>query len=439
MKGPTPAGRIVPPTAEPPPAPPRRTASRRGLAVAAFFLLGAAFLPAPPARGDAQRIASIEVAGALRTRESALLRIAGVAVGDPYAPGLEDTVRQRLLNTQLFYEVRVDAVPAAAGVALRIHVRDKWSLLPFPVVAARKDGTTYGITLMERNLLGLHKSLFLSVMSNDGAWSESLFYGDKHLFGSRFALFGWLMHLRTQHDTWDEERETGAYDQIVTGGGLSLGYRFGERATLSAILRGGDTENRDPVDGASLPADARERSLGLSLDLDGLDHDEDRQRGLTGRVSVEQGFAALGDDLRRTQATGEARYAAPVFGGHLLSLRAIGMWGDPMPPGYRFRTDFLRGYERGRFQPERLLGGTAEYRVPLATFREATLSAVAFGDAALLRDEYRSFALDDLQADVGAAFAVYVRRVAMPMLQVYAAYGVSTKEVLPGFSLGFAF
>jgi outer membrane protein assembly factor BamA len=421
------------------PAPSRRGAGARGiLAVAALWLLAAALLPAPAARAEDRRVAAIEVTGARRTRESVVLRVAAVRPGDPYTPGLEETVRQRLMNTQLFYEVRVAAVPAGADVALRIEVRDKWSLLPFPLLSVREDATTYGVTLMETNLLGYHKMLFLSLMNSDGAWNESLFYGDKHLLGSRFTLFGWLLHLRTTQDVWDEDREVGAFEQLATGGGISLGYRFGERATLSVSFRGSDTGNREPEDAATLPEDARERSLGVTIDLDGLDYDEDRQRGLTGRLTVEQGIAALGDELRRTQATGEVRCAAPVPGG-LLGLRAIGMWGDPMPPGYRFRTDFLRGYERGRFQPDRLLGGTAEYRVPLATFREATLSVVGFGEAALLRDEYRSFAFADLQGDVGAAFAVYVRRVALPMLQVYAAYGVTTKTLLPGFSLGFAF
>jgi len=103
-------------------------------------------------------------------------------------------------------------------------------------------------------------------------------------------------------------------------------------------------------------------------------------------------------------------------------------------------TDFLRGYESGRFLPERLLGGSGEYRVlPVAKFSEAAVAVLGFLDGALLRDEYRDFEPRDLQADAGLGIAIYLRRVALPVLQLHAAYGFSNHKVLPGFSLGSAF
>jgi hypothetical protein len=137
---------------------------------------------------------------------------------------------------------------------------------------------------------------------------------------------------------------------------------------------------------------------------------------------------------------GTARWARTGANGHTLDLRGYALWTDAVdyedgPPPSRF----LRGYDADRFRPDRLLGGTVEYQLPVARYREATFSLVPFADAALVRDGFRSFTPGDAQADAGLALAVYVRRVALPVLQLYAAYGFSTGEVLPGFSLGVGF
>lgn len=80
-----------------------------------------------------------------------------------------------------------------------------------------------------------------------------------------------------------------------------------------------------------------------------------------------------------------------------------------------------------------------EYRVPVARLSEATVSLVGFVDGALLRDANWDMALRDLQADAGVGAAVYLRRVALPVLQLHAAYGFSNHRLLPGFTLGMAF
>jgi hypothetical protein len=75
----------------------------------------------------------------------------------------------------------------------------------------------------------------------------------------------------------------------------------------------------------------------------------------------------------------------------------------------------------------------------VARLREATFSVVPFADAALLRDANHAFAADDAQVDAGLALSAYVRRVALPVLQIYGAYGFSTEETLFGFALGVGF
>lgn len=91
-------------------------------------------------------------------------------------------------------------------------------------------------------------------------------------------------------------------------------------------------------------------------------------------------------------------------------------------------TDFLRGYESGRFRPERLLGGSGEYRVlPVAKFSEAAVAVLGFLDGSL-----RS----------GTSAATSVPGTCKPTpawASPSTCDGFSNHKVLPGYSLGSAF
>ena len=331
--------------------------------------------------------------------------------------------------------------PAEGGVRLRIALREKWTLIPIPLVTVKDGETTWGATVVESNLFGTASLLIATLAVREGEPGGSLLYIDPHLRGTRYQLFGQLAYADERRDVWDADEETGSYRQRNAGGTVALGYRFARRTSASAGLHLMDFSFSEPEEGVAPPEDARERALVLMLRHEGTDFDEERRRGLSGELRLQFGLEALGDEVGRATADGTARWAHTGADGHTLDLAGYGLWTDTVDYEENSRTpaSFLRGYDAERFRPDRLLGGTVEYQVPVARFREATFSLVPFADAALLRDEFRSFTPGDIQADAGLALAVYVRRVALPVLQLYAAYGFSTGEILPGFSLGVGF
>ena len=395
---------------------------------------------APVSAAPQPRVVTIEIEGARRTRRETVLTLARVREGDPWREGLAEEARQELANAGIFYDISVTPEPADGGVRLRIALREKWSLIAFPLVTVKDGETTWGATAVESNLLGTGSKLIATLAVREGAPGGRLLYIDPHLGGPLWQLFGALAYLDERRAVWDADGETGTYRQRNGGGTAALGYRFGRRTSVSAGLHVMDFNFSEPEGDAAPPADAGERALVLMLRHEGTDRDEERRRGLGWDLRLQFGLRALGDEVGRAAADGTARWARTGDNGHTLDIRGYALWTDtvdyedgPPPSG------FLRGYDADRFRPDRLLGGTVEYQLPVARFREASFMIVPFADAALLRDEFRSFTPGDVQADAGLALAVYVRRVALPVLQLYAAYGFATGEVLPGFSLGVGF
>lgn len=402
------------------------------------LLLALLLASSPTGAAEPLRIGSIEVTGPERTTRATVLTLARVREGDPWREGQEGEVLQRLRNARLFYDESVEAVREGDSVALRIRASDKWSLIPFPLVVVRSGERAYGLTLFEANLLGRAKKLVAVAKSHDGEPAGTLVYIDPRLLGTDFQLFTYATRDDSRESVWSDDEELGSYRLRRTGGVAALGYRLTPRTTLSAGAKAMTYRSRDAEEGVEAPGDGAERNLSLRLEHDGVDVDEELRRGPYLLVGVERGAAFLGDDVGRWEVGAEARYAWNPVGRDTLALDLRGLATDNADYPTR-ATEFLRGYEAGRFRPERLLGGSLEYRVPVAKRSEATLSLLGFADGALVRDEHRRFAAGDVVADVGLGVAVYLRRVALPVLQLNVAYGFSNHRVLPGFSLGVGF
>jgi hypothetical protein len=384
-----------------------------------------AFLPAASAGTPEPRVLAVEVEGLTRTRRETVLHLARVREGDPWREGLDAEARQLLLNAGLFYDVEVGALPAEGGVRLRIVLREKWTLVPVPLVVARDGETTWGVTLLEANLLGSGIRLITTLSVTEGRPGGTLILINPHAGSGRLQHFAALTRSDLRGGLWEDDDETGSLRRLRTGVTAALGYRLLARTSLSAGVRVMDFSFTDPQGAAVLPPDASERALALMFRHEGADQDEERRLGLSAEARFERGLSLLGDDLGRTAVSGTLRHSLPLAGRTTLTLTGHALWTDSPDhdPGSRPLASFLRGFPADRFRPDRLLGGTVELEVPVARFRTATLSLVPFADGAVLRDGSHRFRVSDARADTGLSLAVYLRRIALPVLQFHLAYG----------------
>ena len=401
----------------------------------------------PLAKAEDMRIAGIIISGNSRTKESVILSIIKVKAGDIYSEGLEKDIEQRLLNSRMFYDIKVEADRNEGEVKLSIRLKDKWSLIPFPIALFRNDDSRYGIAFSESNLFGYHKRLSGIFFYENNKLSQAVSYYDKNLFQSNYRLVLVARNTNLLRDEWSDRQKISSYYQSDTGADVGIGYTFNNNVTISFIYKLHRFSYSDSGNTLRKPDGGTERVLGLLVDIDSVDYREDLIKGFAGRILVERDMEFAGSDFDRTIFSWRLNlFLNPVFR-HNLVLISSGAFGKKLPSGYRFRIGQqrneylheLRGYERDRFETDRALVSTVEYRMPCYSFKEATLSFVAFADNAIFENAYQSFTPAASKSDAGISLRLYLRRITAPVFQVYSAYGFSNKKILSGISLGVTF
>jgi len=404
-----------------------------------IIVWGLTYLALPAGAQGVELITVVEISGKTRTKDGVVLKIAKVSPGDAYTEGLEKDVERRLLNSRMFYDVKVEAEKGAAGVKLKIQLKDKWSLFPFPMVSFREGEARYGISFMESNLLGYHKRLFGAVFYEKDKLNETLMYFDKNVYGSDYLLRLAFMNTNILREVWDKEGKINGYYQSAAGTDIGLGYTFSNDVSITLGYKLHWFRYEESKDTSRMPENARESAIGIGVGLDKADHKEDFTEGFTGRAQFERDMEILGSELNRTLFNWRmSLYLNPVAR-HNLVLSNTGAFGRNLPYGYALRVTGLKGYERDRFEAERVVVSTVEYRAPIRSFKEMSLSFVPFADNAVFKNQYQKFTLKESKTDAGISLRVYLRRMTLPVFQVYSAYGFGNRRVLSGVSLGMAF
>jgi len=139
---------------------------RFGLALLTVFALpSASGADAPLATPDAVThavIRDIEFTGNTVTRRSILEQEMLVHVGDPADPVLIEKSRQAIMNLGLFVSVSATLEPRDDGVALRIHVKEKYYLLPVPKLNRNEQNqVSLGAEITLDNMAGFNQQLKL--------------------------------------------------------------------------------------------------------------------------------------------------------------------------------------------------------------------------------------------------------------------------------------
>lgn len=394
------------------------------------------------------RISDIAISGNAKTKNSVILSMIKVKIGDIYIEGLEKDIEQIILNSKMFYDIKVEAEKKDEEVKLKIQLKDKWSLIPFPIISVRDDERRYGIAIVESNLFGYHKRLLGTFFYENDKFNQALAYHDKNLLDSNYRFLFIIKNMNLVRDEWNDKEKINSYYQSTAGTDIGLGYAFNDDIAVSLIHRfhyfkydnRGDSTSRKPDRG-------RESMLAFLVDIDKADYEEDFTKGFVGRILLERDLEFLGSDYSRTIFSWRFNYFLNPILRHNLVFISSGAFGSDLPYGYRFRIGQqgneycheLRGYRRDRFETDRALISTVEYRIPVYSFREATFSFVTFVDNAIFRNAYQKFNLADSKSDIGVSLRAYLKRITAPVFQIYCAYGISDEEFLGGISLGMAF
>lgn len=402
------------------------------------------WLAAPLPRGGAQassgpgetndgRVAGIMVIGLTRTKariaEQPLQKYVGLLASE-----VDLTEAQgRIVALGILEPISLGFTEAAeGGVYLRAEVKEKWSLIPLPMVLYSSSGElSAGAMIMDANAFGINDKFVAGGLYKTNGWLALLLYDHRFREGSP-GWNGFGMYSRDiRRDTDQREaviREC-ALDALTIRGGAA--YRFFERYSASLSLSYHDAALGE-ADIYSPDAEARFISLGPAIAF--------RQTHWDGYLLSEQ--------------SASLRYAAqfdcagPVL--HALSVAAL--YEKPLVPGFR-----LTGKAGLRYAPQApfLFASAPPVEILPQTYRiwhyaagalglEKYLFKIPWGTLSVLASYQFAYShspdfASQIDHGVTGGIRFYLSKLAVPALGVAGAYNIAKNHGLFSFSLGMSF
>ena len=200
---------------------------------------------------SAAEIRDINIGGNIKkTKDKTILNIIRFHEGDEIAEGDEETIRQRLIKSGLFVneEIRVDLEIEGEEAVLSLSLRDRFSLIPFPIFSSGSGDTKGGLFLMDQNFLGTGNQVFTGFMLGEKYRYGMLSYTDTKFRGSSWDLGGMANYFQNEQKikSVDGQDDLYVYDLKSFKGGLTARWA-GEPWTvgLKMLMGAADYEGAD--------------------------------------------------------------------------------------------------------------------------------------------------------------------------------------------------
>lgn len=396
----------------------------------------------PVRASSAAIITSIEFIGNKVTKPQILRQEMLVKEGDVANPSLIERSRQAIMDLGLFTSVRAGVELRDNGVLLRIHVKEKYFILPVPKVNRDDDNNiSIGAELSFDNLAGLNQKLKLRYESEDAPTTRGgkitstlLSYNYPRVLGSAWLLGTELSQTRLpavdatgstpnsqyEKETWVASVQASRWLNAL---GQSRDWQMGSglvwRRNAYTFIDGDQT---------SVFQDAQ--AVGVSLLVQNIDVRDylfsrsGKEYGYNG----EYGVPALGSDTNYTRHEFFYRNYLLIEGRPHENIDIQGRLG--LSSGDIFPDDFyaytlggsktLRGYSTGSFPGNAYVVINVQYLRPF--FGYYPLRGALFLDVGNAYPSNNELHLGDIKWDVGIGIRLRLKSFVKIDLRVDAAY-----------------
>ncbi|HET8733342.1 MAG TPA: POTRA domain-containing protein [Anaeromyxobacteraceae bacterium] len=381
-------------------------------------------------------VRDVEVSGNGRTDRAVIVRALGVRPGDLISGESLDGLRQQVMNLRLFEEVEVATRPSGDGVVLTVSVKERWTLIPIPIVGASDGAFRAGAAVLESNLLGRHKLLMLSAIYSSRGPSAIVLYRDPALLGSRALLAAELIAGSSLRERVDAGEVVYAWRDRRVEASVRPGLEPFPRLRLRAGPFFSSRTSRAEPGYAPPPPAGLDLGLAAEVEYDGQDHAGWFEAGPKAGARVRSALPALGSDRRFTQLNAQASWVVRALRDHAASATLAGFLadGDPILDAFLLGgRPGSRGLRQEGLWVERGATATVDYQVPVWRPGWGTVTTGAFLDAGVStwRGERTRYVAP------GAGFRVYLRRIALPAMGLDFAWSTAGRGVGTSFFLGF--
>lgn len=379
------------------------------------------------------RVDTVEISGNTRTASDVIARELGFAPGDRIGPAQLHAAEIQIMNLRLFSQVEVDHHTEGGRHQVDVRVKERWTLIPIPLVFATGDGFRVGGFLFESNLFGRNKNLLLGGFYSPQGSSLFTLYQDPGVYGSSWLVESQLLAFSGPRERFEgdspRERFNDRFLDLRLLGGFACAHSSITQS-LNLYLGGFGTW------GETRGGPARGGVLGPALGV--------RHNGQNFAVFVSEGFRfdvfvghaddRWGANRSTSRADLFANYGTLLPWKHSVSLTAQGRYrsgDDQLDLEVLGGRPGTRGFRLNGLWSQRALFGTIEYAVPIGEYR-GTWALAGFADAGALR--WREQQTHYINPGWGVRY--FLKNVALPALGIDVVYNARDGIWRGGFSLG---
>ena len=392
-----------------------------------FFTLSGIF----PLTTAGEIITEITFTGLKRTREETVSKILlPLQVGAFYTEETEEYIIQTLRKTGIFNPVIiVEAEKEDGEVRLRIHLQDRWTLIPVPIFIIDGEGAWRGgAIIIDGNLLGLYKTLGLGFFLAKEGWNLVSFFSAPKFLGQDMVLtVGGSAGLNEieDRDPGGEILRKFYTDKL----GVSLGLEVPLPLDSLSLMGTGRYEQilPRPEDGILPLPNLKTFGFTGTIKWENLYYDIPYSRGLAANTSFTWNWGLNGSSDFPT-LKGRINFSFTPWNNHLIEIALHGGWGE-MPTLKQFRLGGTPGtytLPRNDIAADSYIASTMSYNVPVLTFSWGTISLKGFYEGGF----FRSDLLDPtLFHGPGLGLELYINNLAIPAVGFQVGWNLMTGKM----------
>jgi len=321
-------------------------------------------------RYDGITVRHITFVGLKRTQPKLLKNYLDTNPGQPFDATIFQEDMRRIRNLELFEKIAVSIRRIGNGIDITIHLRDKWSLLPYANFV--RGGGSYELVagIYDVNLAGRLFMLDAMFVLFDGKPSGMLYFKMDRLGGLPIALYadgGYSRSLRTTY----VERTNPSQTLVIDSGWVNLMIRWEPfvwaRVGLwqKALWRNYEFA-RASNNRFYLPNDGRVSESGIVLSLGKTSYRNYMMQGLILNVWLSASTRLLGAQVTYQKVSWDARgywILGPRAGNLAAWVEGGFMQGGTLADQFTLGSfSGLRGFKYAQFIGRSFVAGTIEYR-----------------------------------------------------------------------------
>lgn len=374
-------------------------------------------------------IKEIILTGLKRTKEDVVFQIIKpVKPGSLYSDEIGDIIIQKLRETGVFVpDIEVTSEILGNDAFIHIDLKDKWTLIPIPIVSVAKgESWSAGVLAIESNFLGYYKTLGLGFFYGSQGATFLSFYVDPHFFKSDLKFTASISAGYDEVTDLDtEERTLREYEADKIGLGAGIDYPINDRLTVGTslnydlnLLRDGSSQSFSDLN-----------SLGLAgtIGWKNIYYDIPYEKGLSSEITASLFRDFYSEDFYPIIES-ELKWSFSPWLKHNINIKGLAAWGT-MPVQKQIRLggqDGTRILPMNKIAAEEYAASTVIYNVPLWIFKGGTISSKVFYELGYFKSDLVDRTLFH---GPGIGLEFFINKLAIPAVGINLGWNLETGEM----------